>query len=222
MSPDISPVACPDGLMVCLTPEDAAKVANYKRQMDRVRDSLAVCNQVKQVKVPYSPEQDKVVSKIMDDLTFPTMTKPSRMWTQCGSPNAAYMPLMDMMYMCTELPEKLIPFVTAHEMAHAVIYQMQIPYTGSQEVAADELASIYLASTGQRQSILDFAIFDYGMPDPGVDDEHPQSHKRAWTVACLEDGSEVKPIHDMCHDWFTQAAHNWYVLITEAMNRKGL
>jgi hypothetical protein len=139
----------------------------------------------------------------------------------CGMVNAGYYAPAKTIFICDELLESssapVIRMVVAHEMAHAIIDQYSIPITGSEEVAADELAAVRMSMAGYAIDVLQTAIWfqqqaNEGVPDD-VTDDHPPLARRAWTLACLADGSEDEPTDFDCAVKFSRAAHNWARLI---------
>lgn len=114
-------------------------------------------------------------------------------WEDCGQINAYYWPLKKHVYLCNELeglPDGLIQFILAHELAHGVIYQRQIPITGSKEAAADELAAYIMHAMGRDREMLEAATWYAVMNTPEFPpDDHPSDIRRAWALMRLADGT---------------------------------
>lgn len=136
----------------------------------------------------------------------------------CGEVNAAYLPRQRVMWICNELLVQASPAVVravvAHEMAHAIIRQYSVPFTGSEEVAADELSAVMMANAGHQTDVLQAAaLLEQWSLDPTyrdvIEDEHPSLPRRVYTLRCLEDGSEQFPNDLTCQRRFERAAHNW-------------
>lgn len=135
----------------------------------------------------------------------------------CGQVNAGYVPKTHELIMCAETLSEgpdVVRFITAHEMAHAIIDQYRLPIPGSEEEAADELAAVYLGMTGQTQTILNIAIWDVQHPStPNEWDDHPSNSKRAATLICLGDGAEDDSLIVECRRKFLRAELTWTRLI---------
>lgn len=114
-------------------------------------------------------------------------------WYRCGAENAYYYYQEKEVRMCVELieagvPNGVIRWIFAHEMAHAIIRQLDIPYVYSEEAAADELAGYVLYLSGNKQDISDAADYfatkhmNGYIVHPLAD--HPDHLKRALTIKC--------------------------------------
>ena len=100
----------------------------------------------------------------------------------CGEINGYYQPSTKTVTLCAEdLDEgySFTRFIVAHEMAHAVIGQLDIPYTGSGEDAADELAAVVLGLSDQWydvQNAANWFLLHASPPNPF--DSHTYDEKR--------------------------------------------
>ena len=109
-------------------------------------------------------------------------------WQDCGGINGYYFPRAKKIIMCNEL--KALPglarFVYAHELGHAYIDKYDIPYTGLEEAAADELAAIALVATGNAEDIFTAAEYFNSKPETEEDvyDSHPSHARRVVVLAC--------------------------------------
>ncbi len=161
------------------------------------------------------------VKEIIAEMTLPGMEIHAEV-VKCGFVNAFYSPMYKALIICQELVEQyptIVPAVVAHEMAHAIIHQLDVPITGSEEDAADELSAVVLGNTGHADDLLEVALWFKATKDNGdVTDTHSPSSRRAWTFACLADGSEVVPVVAGCGDRFQTASRNWGRLIFAALN----
>jgi hypothetical protein len=156
------------------------------------------------------------VQTIVEGMTYPGMSV-EVFYEDCGVVNAYYYPFFKAVVLCNELMKEdpgFVRFVVAHEMAHAVIWQLDIPYTGSGEDAADELASLVLGHNNMMDDILAAALYFAKQPkgyDPAG--EHAPNPRRAYTLACLADGAEEKPVRIECSYKFRRAAQAWTRLL---------
>lgn len=114
-------------------------------------------------------------------------------WTFCGDENAYYSHQLGAVVLCEELRDLspgVVRFVVGHELAHARFDLLNVPYTGSEESAADELAAVLAISEGRSADVLEAAVWVAGTPDGGPDGTHPHSLFRARYLACLAVGVE--------------------------------
>lgn len=111
-------------------------------------------------------------------------------WMSCGEINAYYTNIDKTVTLCEELllvnNPGFLRFVLAHEMAHAIIMQKSIGFTGQHEVAADELAAVLLLVAGYDDDVVatgrQFVAFG---GDDHWWDPHPGNLKRGATLLCL-------------------------------------
>jgi hypothetical protein len=110
-------------------------------------------------------------------------------WEECGTVNAYYSIGPKHVTMCKELEtveHPIVGFVFAHELAHAVIIQQNIPFSGSGEVAADELAAITLIGMGRGDEVFAAGEWFYEMGRPeDPTDEHAGHERRGLYLMCL-------------------------------------
>ncbi len=137
-------------------------------------------------------------------------------WQDCGEVNAYYDAGRHTVVMCNELPidkPAVVRFVLAHELAHAVIQQLDIPYTTSSEGAADELATYTMLMAGWRDDVMTAA--DYTLqrnnPDFAVD-PHPSDQRRALNMICLAQGSRGL-YSPMCTVSWPRVVRAWNLLL---------
>lgn len=128
-------------------------------------------------------------------------------WRSCGEFNAFYDPETHRVTMCSELlpyGAAVVRMILAHELAHAVITQLDIPYTGSGEAAADELAAVLMSIHGHQEDVLAMADFfkKHPLEVPGWDD-HPDNDSRYWMLYRIARGSEVgsRDWHRISRTW---------------------
>lgn len=130
------------------------------------------------------------VEEIVAGMTMRGMAPTKVIWKACGQPNGYYTPADNTITMCYELLDfgpGVTRFVAAHEMGHSVINQLRIPYTGLQEMAADELAAVVLHLTDHFQDVVDASTFfhDLGRTEDPLD-PHPSDMRRfvlLWLLA---------------------------------------
>ncbi len=160
-----------------------------------------------------TPTVREDVEAIVSDMTLEGMDV-GLVFTKCGYVNAYYWPEYDTVVFCEEALEQgrgFARFVAAHEMTHAIIDQYSIPYTGSEEDAADELAAIAL----EPEDVLEASLWfrRRGFPeDPR--DSHSSNARRAWNLACLADGADERPVLEECAYKYQHALWSWARLLS--------
>lgn len=144
-------------------------------------------------------------------------------WHKCGDPNASFVygkgVYVVLCYELLDLPgskmdrERLIQFYLAHELAHAAIYYYDIPITGSEEVAADELAATVLILLG-KHDVIDYMVKFWGNnTDPMLDfDQHLHAWQRRFNIACLAMGENGNKIL-RCDDKWRRTLKTWTRLL---------
>lgn len=115
-------------------------------------------------------------------------------WEGCGEVNAYYYPRDKSITLCNELKEldpAVVRFIFAHEMAHAIIVQKGVPFTGLHETAADELAAVMLGLYGHQDDVRAAGRWFFARPNgdywPG---EHPSHLRRGFALMCLANKGE--------------------------------
>ncbi len=173
---------------------------------------------------------------------------------ECGEPNAFYDPEQKRITVCDELTEDLYEafranykdeqeledvvgnattFVFYHELGHALVDVFDLPVTGREEDAADQLSVMLLAdgSDEGEQMVLDGARSFARETDEKLDelafaDEHSLDRQRFYNIICLlygqneqkyaslvEDGSLPEGRAARCRDEFTRADKAWDTLL---------
>lgn len=162
------------------------------------------------------PLDTKDIEKFM---RFPGMEDVQVVWQNCGEDNA-YWDRRKTVIMCNELrdnPEGQQRFYLAHEFAHAIIDRLDIPYTGSEETAADELATITLLMMGMEDDVVTMETVFTERARPYLDptDPHLHSLQRAHNLGCLRLGRYGWPF-DGC-DWkWRDTVINWSKLLSKS------
>lgn len=136
-------------------------------------------------------------------------------WEDCGQVNAYYDHSERRIIMCRELssePVEVVRFIYAHELAHAAIMQRQVPYTGSHEMAADEMAAVMLTLYRHRDDVLSAAdwFWESGTDLPPWAD-HPDDKERGFRLYCLVQGSLAQ--NAGCYHRWNRALLSWMRLL---------
>lgn len=137
--------------------------------------------------------------------------------TKCNQINAYYHPSTAIIELCSELrtlPDGVNNFIAAHEYAHAVVMQRDIPITGSGETSADEYSALALIEAGRVRDVIETALWyasQGGDYDPT--DEHGSPAQRSFAMSCLAFGYLSKT-DNMCRRRYLTAANNWSRLLT--------
>jgi hypothetical protein len=166
------------------------------------------------------------LDRVFQAMRFEGVSISAIKWEDCGSINAWYAPVdftengktykAKSITLCNELrelPAGAIRFVFAHELAHAVIHQRGVPFTGSEEVAADELAAVILGLNKWGDDIREMAAYFGSKADSPVPpwDPHPDYDERAFTLYCYADASEG--VRRYCSEDWTRAVLSWFELL---------
>lgn len=126
-------------------------------------------------------------------------------------------------------------FILFHELGHALVDLFELPITGREEDAVDQLATLMLVESGDpdvEASALDGADFFFAMADQGslseeaYWDEHSLDLQRFYNVLCwvygsdpegwfeLVDSGELPADRaDRCPDEYDQLANAWDILL---------
>lgn len=150
-------------------------------------------------------------------------TKAEVVWMDCGEVNGYYHPPTRRVIMCNELstlPRGVLRFVYAHELAHAFIHENGIPYTGSEEWAADELASLVLIEGGWSKDVEEAAKYQLarGQPDRWSS-EHPGDERRAAYMLCMAKQGAEGLTADFCYINYPRIKAAWKKLYGLALQR---
>lgn len=140
-------------------------------------------------------------------------------FTDCGRPNASYDPAQTAIFMCYELVNRLIRdygrrsasdsvlaaavwqttfFVFYHELGHALIDMLDLPVTGREEDAVDQLATVVLLEAGPegRDAALRGAEWfqlntSRSRARTPFWDEHSLDQQRYFNILCWVYGSDT-------------------------------
>ena len=167
---------------------------------------------------------------------------------ECGEPNAFYEPEKREVVVCYELVEELdqvfadeadpaqavddaLVFTVLHEVGHALVHVLDVPITGREEDAVDQLAALVLADgTAEGDAAAINGV--RGLPDEdevddlAVADEHALSGQRYYNVLCLvygqdpeayaawvDDGTLPEERAARCPAEYAQASSSWERLL---------
>lgn len=143
--------------------------------------------------------------------------------TECGIQNAYYSPDDKAVFLCWELLDLIasvmqdpsVPpedveyaigsawlFVVFHELGHALVDVYDLPITGREEDAVDDLATITLIDAGASDAAVAAAVFwiltddgQYG--DAKFADEHSLNAQRFYGILCTVYGSDPERYADL-------------------------
>lgn len=140
-------------------------------------------------------------------------------FSDCGEPNALYDPAQKALFMCYELVSSLIRdfhlyaesdsalavsvwqttfFVFYHELGHALIDMLDLPVTGREEDAVDQLATLVLLEAGEEgrdAALAGAAWFELTSQRASTRlpfwDEHSLDPQRYFNIICWVYGSDT-------------------------------
>ena len=140
-------------------------------------------------------------------------------FSDCGAPNAFYDPAQAAIFMCYELVHDLAGdyedyelsnsahaaavwqttfFILYHELGHALIDILDLPVTGREEDAVDQLATVILLEAGEEgrdAALLGASWFQRMAQRSGMDipfwDEHSLNSQRYFNILCWVYGSDT-------------------------------
>lgn len=224
--PDPKAEACGD--KVCITPEAAEQIFTWVKASMRRQVMAQACiddrtETPKALESAKGPTMKDAVADIVAKLSFHGIVHVNIVWRACGEMNAFYTPGQDLV-VCDELAiiaPDFVPFAVAHEMSHAVIHQLRLPFTGSEEAAADELATVFLLITGHVDQV-QAAITKFGFDATDMFwDDHLSNARRAYNAVCLARGSLEVPGWGECFERWERATDTWFRLINAGLVSRG-
>lgn len=178
-------------------------------------------------------------------------------FTECGENNAYYVPDDREIQICIEMfegerenfanfydteeeiedaVEGSFLFTVFHEVGHALVDVLEIPFTGREEDAADSLAAWWLIDGDDgEESAISGALSFYTDPQEAGEleesdfaDEHSLSQQRYYTLTCLVYGSDTEKYANLLEEeWLTEAradqcpaeferlTSTWYTLLDD-------
>jgi putative metallopeptidase DUF4344 len=164
---------------------------------------------------------------------------------ECGEPNAFYHPEERAVVLCFELVEELdgvfardqdaersvedaLVFLALHEVGHALVDVLDLPVTGREEDAADQLAALVLVDGSEEgvvaaiNGVRSLPADEDALDDLTLADEHALNAQRYYSVLCLvyghdpdtyagwvEDGTLPPERAARCPQEYEQAARAW-------------
>ena len=167
-------------------------------------------------------KQARALEGVVDELNrqFPLPRNVDVRMDQCGRINAFYSPRQASITFCYELLEHLAntfargagewtqqqreavegaySFIMMHEVGHALIHQLDLPVTGREEDAVDQLAAITLISSGEKgaraalNGVLALQDQDAAYGDADFAGEHSLGPVRLFNVMCWVYGSDTQ------------------------------
>ncbi len=166
----------------------------------------------------YRPANDPYnMAPVISAMMFPGVTT-SVEWKDCKQVNAFYSPSKKTVTMCNELKKVMTPgmmrYVLAHELAHGVIIQKGLGYTGSSEWAADELSSLVLLLMGNDDDVTAGAAYwlnRASAEDPY--DEHLGDERRGYGMLCMVASKKAGQDIWGCDIQYNHVVHTWVVLL---------
>ncbi len=218
----------------------AAKNSKNRRAFKKVEAN------VKEVMQPLADELNNLFA-----LPFDVFMR----YDECGEPNAFYDREKKEIIMCYELVDDFyemfkpdykkqadlenavdgaIAFTFFHELGHALIDVWDLPTTGREEDAVDQLSTLILSDgTPQGKDTVINGAYSFGLVDDGGDsgelafwDEHSFNQQRFYNILCLLYGQDPKSNEDLvgknglpeeraaiCVDEFTRADKAWTTLL---------
>lgn len=146
--------------------------------------------------------------------------------TECDESNAYYDAEQREVQMCIELVEDMANTLDGqfedddfeadalsgafvgmllHEVGHALVDVLEIPITGREEDAVDQLSAWILIESGEADAVLGAAATYYG-DDSGVGaedfaDEHSLNSQRYFNMVCWVYGSDADNRQDLIDTW---------------------
>ena len=208
---------------------------------------------------------DRLLERLADDLDAVLRLKGPLVLAAdtCGESNAFYDPDARRVLLCVEMVEEVegfyadfvrdtlytaseaeeaiegaLRFSVNHEVAHALIDRLDLPVTGREEDAADQLATLLLddGTDAGGQAALDGAEFFYEEP-VSLDslfywDEHVFGAQRFYNIACwvygrdpdgravlVEEGDLPEERAEICADEYARMVHAWLTLLGPVLRR---
>ena len=148
-------------------------------------------------------------------------------YAECGEANAYYDPEAREITMCLELTQSMAETldgqfedddsttealtgaylaVVLHEAGHALVDVLEIPITGREEDAVDQLSAWMLIEADDAGSVLGAAASYYSDEDESASDddyadEHSLDKQRYFNLVCWAYGSDPDNSEDLIEDW---------------------
>lgn len=168
---------------------------------------------------------EDVIDSLNDSLVLPRDV--AVRLESCGEPNAFYNPNTRRVSLCYELYDQFttlftpaeteegeaaaksvaaLVFVFYHELGHALVDVYDLPVTGREEDAVDQLATVLLLETWEGEdselAILSSAEwFELDEDEGDMADEHSLDEQRYYNLVCWIYGSDPEYFGELADDW---------------------
>ena len=227
----LSIVACEDSTT---TTTSAARPSGQDRGDFKVLPAVLEDDEYTELAAQLSEERwlEDIADVLNQSLNLPTDI--GMRFAQCGENNAYYVPDDREIQICIEMfdgerenfanyydSEEDIEdavngsflFTVFHEVGHALIDVLEIPFTGREEDAADSLAAWWLIDGDDgEESAISGALSFYTDPSEAAEieesdfeDEHSLSQQRYYTLTCLVYGSDTEQYANLLEEeWLTE------------------
>jgi hypothetical protein len=151
--------------------------------------------------------------------------------SECGEPIAHYRPEARRVTLCYELLDELsrryarvegsdlliagtYAFVLLHELGHAMVHVLDLPITGREEDAADQLATLLMLREGAVGDSLAFAVATMfaqqaetvSFEELGFADEHGLDLQRVYNILCWIHGRDPARYPEVVAEGWLRAA----------------
>jgi len=192
---------------------------------------------------------DTIAARLNDSLQVPVNVTLAT--AHCDEPNASYNPEAHRVTLCYELFKALsdrfvnevggdylvtgtLVFALMHELGHGLIDVLQLPVTGREEDAVDQLATILLLNQGAIGDSLAFGAVGWfatnaqsnQLDDLALADDHGLDKQRVYNIICWIYGRDPArypeviaqgwlPEHraERCPDEYQRLRHSWQLLL---------
>ena len=221
-------VACLAAILLMLTTVAMSSVkpgGQAKRGTGTVKVLYGTVKNPEYAKLQKEFKDAKALEGIAADInnTFSLPADLTLTFTECGTVNAFYDPNKQQVSMCYELVEHFAQifskhaknddeladavvgatvFVLFHEMGHALVHLLDLPITGKEEDAVDQLSTVILADgTDEGESMALQGALSFYVEDQDKEskvnnlpfwDEHSLSQQRFYNIVCWVYGQNEK------------------------------
>lgn len=171
---------------------------------------------------------DTIVARLNDSLRIPRDI--TLRTAHCGEPNASYTPDDRRVTLCYELFRSLseqfagepggeflvsgtVVFALMHELGHALIHVLDLPTTGREEDAVDQLATVLLLQQGPTGDSLAFGAVGWFASDAHRSqldalefaDDHGFDLQRVYNIICWIHGRDPRAYPELVEDGWLPA-----------------